>query len=150
MTDRLTHELLLGRGELVAAPVLTAAEQSVAAKPYCTDRNFGMPKGLLLGVFAFFFAYLAVMWVGFAADGLVMPMVINFIFVAAFAYVPAKWATMKPEHRSRALEWAEFQSRGIDTETGRTPAGEATTLVLLLPACILFWGVATTTIAALV
>ena len=30
-----------------------------------------MPKGLLLGVFGFFFAYLAVMWVGFAADGLV-------------------------------------------------------------------------------
>lgn len=149
MTDRLTHELLLGRGELVAPPVLPVAEPE-AALPYCTDRNFGMPKGLLLGAFGFFFAYLAVMWVGFAADGLVLPMVVNFVFVAAFAFVPAKWATMKPEHRNKALEWAEFKARGIDTETGRTPAGEAATLVLLLPACIFFWGVAATTIAALV
>jgi hypothetical protein len=75
---------------------------------------------------------------------------VNFIFVAAFAVVPAKWATMKPEHRDRAIDMAHFRAVGIETETGRTPAGEATTLVLLLPACILFWGIATTTIAALV
>lgn len=148
MTDRLTQELLLARGEIVAPPLPLASAAQAAEG--CTDRNFGLPKGLLLGVFAFFFAYLAVMWVGFAADGLVMPMVINFIFVAAFAVVPAKWATMKPDTKSRALEWLEFKARGIETETGRTPAGEAATLVLLLPACILFWGIATTTIAALV
>ena len=149
MTDRFERELLLARGELVAAPILPVAEPEVAARG-CTDRNFGMPKGLLLGAFALFFAYLTVMWVGFAADGLVMPMVVNFVFVAAFAFVPAKWATMKPEHGSRALSWAAFKARGISTETGRTPAGEAATLVLLLPACILFWGIAVTTIAALV
>jgi hypothetical protein len=149
MTDRFTQELLLARGELVSAPVLPLAEPDLAAKG-CEDRNFGLPKALLLSVFGFFFAYLAVMWIGFASDGLVLPMVVNFVFVAAFAFVPAKWATMKPEHRRRALDWAEFQARGIETETGCTPASEATTLVLLLPACILFWGVATTTIAALV
>jgi hypothetical protein len=143
MTDRFDKELLLARGEVVAAPRL-------AERPYCKDRNFGLPPALLLGAFAFFFAYLTVMWVGFAADGLVLPMVVNFIFVAAFAFVPAKWATMKPDHRDRALDMAHFRAEGIETATGRTPAGEATTLVLLLPACILFWGIATTTIAALV
>jgi hypothetical protein len=143
MTDGFDRELLLARGEVVAAPKLDA-------RPFCTDRNFGLPPALLLGVFGFFFAYLLVMWIGFAADGLVLPMVVNFIFVAAFAVVPAKWATMKPEHRDRAIDMAHFRAVGIETETGRTPAGEATTLVLLLPACILFWGIATTTIAALV
>jgi hypothetical protein len=143
MTDRFDRELLLARGEVVAAPQLDT-------RPYCTDRNFGLPRPLLLGVFAFFFAYLAVMWIGFAADGLVLPMVVNFIFIAAFAVVPAKWATMKPENRNRALDMAHFRALGIETETGTTPASEATTLVLLLPACILFWGIATTTIAALV
>lgn len=143
MTDRFDRELLLARGEVVAAPQLDA-------RPYCTDRNFGLPRPLLLGVFAFFFAYLAVMWIGFAGDGLVLPMVLNFIFIAAFAIVPARWATMKPEQRNRAPDMAHFRATGIETETGTTPASEATTLVLLLPACILFWGIATTTIAALV
>lgn len=148
MTDRFDKEMLLARGEVVAAPQPDA--QQVDERPFCKDRNFGLPPVLLLGVFGFFFAYLTVMWVGFAADGLVLPMVVNFIFVAAFAFVPAKWATMKPEHRNRALDMAHFRAVGIETETGRTSAREATTLVLLLPACILFWGIAMTTIAALV
>jgi hypothetical protein len=143
MTDRIDKEMLLARGEVVAAPQLDQ-------RPYCKDRNFGLPPALLLGAFAFFFAYLTVMWVGFAADGLVLPMVVNFIFVAAFAFVPSKWATMKPAHRDRTLDMAHFRAVGIETETGTTPASEATTLVLLPPACILFWGIATTTIAALV
>ena len=143
MTDRFDKEMLLARGEVVVAPQLPEL-------PYCKDRNFGLPPAILLGAFGFFFAYLAVMWVGFAADGLVLPMVVNFVFVAAFAYVPAKWATMKPAHRNKALDMAHFRAVGIETATGRTPASEATTLVLLLPACILFWGIAVTTIAALV
>lgn len=149
MTDLFDKELLLARGELVPAPVLANVPVIQDAEG-CTDRNFGLPKELLLSVFGFFFAYLAVMWVGFAADGLLLPMLVNVVFVAAFAYVPAKWATMKPAHGEKALNWAAFQARGIDTLTGRTDASEATTLVLLLPACLLFWGVATTTIAALV
>ncbi|UUR07261.1 hypothetical protein [Sphingomonas glaciei] len=146
MTDRFDKQLLLARGEVVAPPQQADAPEL----PFCRDRNFGLPPALLLGVFGFFFAYLAVMWVGFAADGLVLPMAVNFIFVAAFAFVPAKWATMKPDHKVKALDWANFRARGIDTATGPTSAGEAATLVLLLPACILFWGIATTTIAALV
>lgn len=143
MTDRFDKEMLLARGEVVVAPQLWEL-------PYCKDRNFGLPPAILLGAFGFFFAYLAIMWVGFAADGLLLPMVVNFVFVAAFAFVPAKWATMKPDHKDRALDMAHFRAVGIETATGRTPAREATTLVLLLPACILFWGIAVTTIAALV
>jgi len=148
MSDRFHRQLLAARGEVVAAPIGRQAAR--AELPYCKDRNFGLPPALLLGAFGLFFAYLAIMWIGFAADGLVLPMVVNFIFVAAFAFVPAKWATMKPAHKDKALGWAHFRALGIDTATGRTSAGEAVTLVLLLPACILFWGVAATTIAALV
>ena len=145
MTARIDQLELLNRADIVQAPVLPAAPSEG-----CTDRSFELPKGLLLGVFGLFFAYLTVMSVGFMAEGLVVPMAVNFIFVAAFAYVPAKWATMKPDASAKALSWARFQAQGIGTETGRTSAGEATTLVLLLPACILFWGIATVTIAALV
>lgn len=146
MSDRFDKELLKTRGEVVAAPEVLTGQIARG----CEDRNFGFPPVILLGGFAFFFAYLTVMWVGFAAEGLVLPMVVNFIFVAAFAFVPAKWATMKPEHKDKALDMAHFRAVGIETATGRTSAREATTLVLLLPACTLFWGIAMTTIAALV
>lgn len=148
MTDRFNRDLLAARGEVVPAP--TVNQDQADERPCCTDRNFGLPPVLLLGAFACFFGYLTIMWIGFSAEGLVLPMVVNFIFVAAFAFVPAKWATMKPKHKKKALDWAHFRAVGIDTETGQTTAREAITLVLLLPAVILFWGLATTTIAALV
>lgn len=140
MVARLHKAELLARNEIVAAPVQRA----------CQDRTFEVPTPILLGSFALFMAYLAVMTLGFGNPALALPMVVNFIFVAAFAYVPGKWATMKPTKTDRAMTWAELCDRGLATATGRCGAGEAATLVLLLPACILFWGIAVVTIAAAV
>ena len=57
---------------------------------------------------------------------------------------------MARDSGSRALRWHEFLDRGIDTATGRTKAGPATVLVLVLPFLILCFGIAVATIAALV
>ena len=151
MTARIEQVDLLLREEIVTAPVLPVAAPVLPSNG-CEDRTFELPTALFAGMFGLLFAYLTVMTVGFAAPGLAVPMAVNFIFVAAFAIVPMKWATMKPgkPRSQRALSWDRFQAKGIDTLTGRTSAGEAATLVLLLPACILFWGIATVTIAALV
>jgi len=140
MVARLDKVQLLARGEVVAAPPQRA----------CEDRGFELPTGLLFGVFALFGLFLTVMSIGFMNEALVVPMAVNFFFVAAFAYVPAKWALMQPAKKGRALRWDELQCSGIETLTGRSSAGEAATLVLLLPACVLLWGVAVVTIAALV
>ena len=113
------------------------------------DRNFELPPVLLVGVFGLFMAFLGVMTLGFINPALVLPMVVNVIFVAAFAYVPAKWATMKPEKAKRAMRWDEFRQKGIETLTGHTSASEATVLVLLLPFLIFCWSVAVVVIAAL-
>ena len=131
---------LLARNEIVAPPQPRA----------CENRTFEVPTPILLGVFGLFMAYLGAMTIGFMNPALALPMIVNFIFVAAFAYVPAKWATMNPKKTDRALTWAELRDRGLDTLTGRAGARETAALVLLLPACILFWGVAVVTIAALV
>lgn len=140
MTSRQLHHILAGQADIVAPPTPLA----------CEDRTFELPTPILVGVFGLFMAYLGVMSLGFMAEMLVLPMVVNVIFVAAFAYVPAKWALMKPAKRDRAKTWGELREQGLDTPTGRTSAGEAATLVLLLPVCILFWGIAVVTIAALV
>ena len=139
MVARLDKAQLVARQEIVAAPSPRA----------CEDRSYEVPTPILLGVFGLFMAYLGLMSIGFMAEDLVLPMIVNVIFVAAFAYVPAKWAMMKPDKTDRAMSWSEFRERGLDTPTGRTSAGEAATLILLLPACILFWGVAVVMIAAL-
>lgn len=140
MVARLDKAQLLARQEVVAAPAARA----------CEDRTYEVPTPILLGVFGLFMAYLGVMSIGFMAEDLVLPMVVNVIFVAAFAYVPAKWATMHPGKSDRALSWSELREKGLDTLTGRSGAGETATLILLLPACVLFWGIAVVTIAALV
>ena len=140
MVSRLDKVQLNARADIVSAPSHRA----------CEDRTFELPTPILLGVFGLFMAYLAVMSVGFMAPGLVVPMAINVIFVAAFAYVPAKWAMMKPDKADRAKTWDELKEQGLETQTGRIGAGDAAVLVLLLPACILFWGFAVVAIAALV
>ena len=145
MTARIDQLELLARADIVHAPVLP-----VQPSEGCRDRTFELPTGLLLSVFGLFTAYLVVMSIGFAADGLVVPMAVNFIFVAAFAIVPMLWATMKPAKESRALSFDRFLARGVETETGKCGAGSASIQVLMLPAFILLWGIAVTTIAALV
>lgn len=140
MVARLHKAELLGRNEVVAAPQQRA----------CEDRTFEVPTPILLGVFGLFMAYLGVMTIGFMNPALALPMIVNFIFVAAFAFVPAKWALMNPKKVDRALTWAELRDRGLDTLTGRAGGAETAILVLLLPVCILLWGVAVVTIAALV
>jgi hypothetical protein len=131
---------LLARHEIVAAPQQRA----------CENRTFEVPTPILFGVFGLFMAYLGVMTIGFMNPALALPMIVNSIFVGAFAYVPAKWALMNPKKTDRALTWAELRDRGLGTLTGRASAAETAILVLLLPACILFWGVAVVAIAALV
>jgi len=142
VTRSIDHKQLLAEARIVSAPTLP--EQRA-----CEDRTYEVPTPLLLGVFGLFMAYLAVMSIGFMAPALVLPMIVNVIFVAAFAYVPSKWATMKPEKKDRALRWDELRQNGLATLTGRSSAGETATLILLLPACVLFWGIAVVTIAAL-
>lgn len=143
MTRRIDHKQLLTEARIVPAPV-------EAGPRSCTDRSFEVPTPILLGVFGLFFAYLAVMSFGFMVPGLVLPMAVNFFFVAAFAFVPAKWAMMKPAKSDRALTWYELRDRGMQTATGHSSAAETVTLILLLPACLLLWGVAVVTIAKLV
>ena len=71
-------------------------------------------------------------------------------FVGGFFGIPALFVREAPDHANKAMSWGQFRMRGIDTLTGRLPAGEAAVQMLILPALLLIWGLACIIIAALV
>lgn len=142
MTTRLDPQTLSAAAMIVAAPV--------AGPRACEDRTFGLPISLHIGTAVLFIAFMLVMAGGFRSPGLIIPMAINFIFIAAFFTVPGLWARMKPDNASHALGFDEFMAGGVDTYTGRSSGGAAFAQVMIMPLMILFWGFAAVTIAALV
>jgi len=131
-------------------PATTIVASPVARQRACGDRTFGLPAALHFGTAALFAAFMLVMAGGFKSPGLIIPMAINFIFIAAFFTVPTLWVRMKPANASRALGFEEFLAKGIDTYTGRASGGAAFAQVMIMPMIILFWGFAVVTIAALI
>jgi hypothetical protein len=141
MSRRTDRKQLVARQEVVAAPALPQPRA-------CTDHSFELPPALHLATGAMFLGFVTVLSLAFSHHMLVSYGVIA-AFIAAFFAVPAIFVRSAPE-ASRALRWHEFLDKGIDTATGRTGAGEATVLVLVLPFLILCFGFAVVAIAALV
>jgi len=148
MTERLDLHTLAARSELVAPPV--AAPAVKPDQRACEDRTFELPRALHIGTAALFLAYMAIMAVGFRNNELVLPMVINFIFISAAFGVPALWATMKPDNPSQALGLDGFMANGVDCLTGRLDGRSASVQVLIMPVLVLLWGIGVVTIAAMV
>ena len=135
MSRRIHHNQLVASREIVPAP---AAEAPRA----CTDRDFGLPPVLHVATALFFLGFVTVLCAAFATPGLLIPYVVFAFFIAAYFAVPAMWTRMKPESRTEPLSWYQFREKGIETLTGRTPATEAVTLVLILPFLVFMWAVA--------
>ena len=131
MSRRVDQQQLVAAREIVAAPPARA----------CTDRSFELPPVLHIATAMLFLGFVTVLCAAFATPGLLVPYAVFAIFIGAFFAVPAMWARMKPESRTKAMSWDEFREKGIDTMTGRTPASEAATLVLVLPTLVFLWAV---------
>lgn len=140
MTTRHTHDVLIARDEIVAAPSQAA----------CDDHSFELPTGIYVAMAILFAGFVAVLGTAFRGE-MAVSLGVIFFFLAAFFAVPSLWPRLKPvENRTRALSWNEFMDKGIDTATGRSSGVGATVLVLLLPFLILCFAIAVATIAALV
>ena len=140
MTARYNSQILVAREEIVAPPAARA----------CEDHSFEIPTGLYIAMALCFAGAVAVLAFSFRT-GMAVSYGIVFAFLAAFFGVPALFVkASKGSGTTKPLEWAVFREEGVDTATGRSGAGEATALVLLLPFLILCWAVAIVTIAALV
>jgi hypothetical protein len=131
MTNRLKSELLIRSDEIVEAPAPRA----------CDDQSFELPSGIYVAMAALFAGFIGVLGLALHGGQMALAYAVIFAFIAAFFAVPAIFPAMASS-RKKALSWADFRSRGIQTATGRSSAGEATVLVLLLPALIFCFGVA--------
>jgi hypothetical protein len=114
------------------------------------DRTFELPTALYAATVGLYFAFLAVMAIGFQTREMILPMAVFVIYIVMAFGVPAMWTRMKPANDSKAINWLRFREQGIVTLTGPTKAGDATAQVLILPVLILFWGTATAMMAAMV
>jgi len=141
MTGRQTLEQLLVHEEIVAPPGERA----------CTDQSFELPTGIYLAMASMFAGFVTVLALAFRGGHLAVVYGVIFAFIAAFFAVPAIFPTIaRSERRTKALSWFDFGYSGIATATGRMSAGEAATLVLLLPFLILCFGMAVALIGSLV
>ncbi len=145
MSRPIAREELARTHQLVPAP-----EARPNLRPGVETRHFDLPVALHAGYFGLILAYLAVMFAGFRAPGMILPIAICVIFTAAFYVVPALWSGMKPGHDDRPLPLQALLAKGIRTHTGWCRGRDAVAQVLLLPILILAWGLVVVSIAALI
>ena len=135
----------------VAEKATILPEIVVAARiPTTVDRTFELPTALYGWTAALYLAFMGVMTLGFGNPGLILPVAVIVLLIAAFFGVPAIWTRMAPASRGAPMSWSRFQAHGVRTLYGHSKAGDATVQVLILPVLIFAWGIAVVTIAALV
>jgi hypothetical protein len=89
------------------------------------------------------------MWAAFATAELILPFAIVVTFLTAAFIVPALWARVAETPGPKG-SLAEFMRNGFDCETGHIGGGAAMVQVLIMPAMLIFWGLAIALIRATV
>ena len=135
--------------QVIATKAVVHSEAALLA-PHEVDRSFELPTALYALSIALFLGFMAVTAVGFGNPELILPLAVIVLSIVAIFGVPAIWVRMAPENRRSAKSWSRFRLDGIVTGSGHTSARDAMVQVLIMPALIFLWGVATVIIAALV
>ncbi|WP_086734442.1 hypothetical protein [Erythrobacter colymbi] len=143
--SHIVHDLIArGDARVVDHPAEAPVRHQVEA-----DRNFGLPTALYGATVAGYLGFLLVVGTAFANPVLAIPMAIFVVFIIAGFGVPALW-TRLAGNTSEPQTLGEFEACGIQTNTGRLAAKDATIQVLILPALLVCWGLAVAVIAAVV
>lgn len=129
---------------------LVASDQVVEGlgQRACNDQSFGLPTGIYVAMGLMFAGFVGVLGMAFTS-GMAVSYGVIFAFLGMFFAVPSLFTRLAGDKGARALKWREFATLGIDTATGRTSAGAATVLVLILPFLILCFAISIAIIAAL-
>jgi len=109
-----------------------------------------MPSAFYVATVALYLGFIAMLGIGFATEGLLIPMAIFAIFIVGLFAAPGLWLRVGPKPRSRALSVGELMRSGIQTNTGLLKGRDAAVQMMVLPVLIVVWGGAVLTIAAMV
>lgn len=149
MSKQVQDIIARGDARIVDAPDIAKVRHQIEV-----DRCFELPTGLYAATVACYLGFLVITGAAFMAPALAIPMAIFAFFIVAGFGVPAIWVRLKSNaidpNTSRPLTADNFEARGIMTHTGPCTARDARVQVLILPVLIVLWGIAATTIAALV
>jgi hypothetical protein len=142
--SHIVHELLASGDARIVAPPEAPVRHQVES-----DRNFGLPTALYGATVAGYLGFLLVVGSAFANPVLAIPMAIFVVFIIAGFGLPMLW-TRLAGNTSEPQTLGEFEAKGIQTNTGRLAARDATIQVLILPVLLVVWGLAVAVIAAVV
>lgn len=134
---------LVSSQQLAPAPSLPNLRQDIES------RHFDLPAALHTSYFGLLLAYLAVMFLGFRAPGMIIPIAICVIFTVGFYVVPALWSGMRPQRGSEPANMTTLLGGGIQTHVGWMSGRDAVVQVLTIPVLVLCWGLAVVSIAAI-
>lgn len=144
--SKLAHDIIArGDARIVEAP----ARIEMPRNQVESDRNFELPTSLYGVTVGCYLAFIGIMFAGFSAPGLIVPMAIFAVFIVAGFGVPAVWTRLK-DNQSNPMTMGKFKQAGIMTYTGRLAPRDAAIQMLILPVLIVLWACTVVVIAALV
>ena len=143
MSKLVQDHIARGEARIVEAPKAAPRNQVEH------DRNFELPTAFYAMTAGLYFAFIAVMFVGFGNPGLIVPTAIFAVFIVAGFGVPSVWVRLK-DNASRPMTMGAFRAKGIMTNTGRLAPRDSAIQMLILPVLIVAWGCVTVAIAAIV
>lgn len=106
-------------------------------------RSFDLPAPIFAAMGMAYVTFLAAMAAAFGGgDGMPLLLTICVVYLAMYLGTPALLGRVDAGLPARRLGWRELRRRGLDTIGGRMGAGAVVGQVLIVPACVAFFGLA--------
>ena len=146
--DAFAFEVAARAGEVldevaVHSPALADAVVEPPRRPVPGARSFELPKGIFIAMALAYVVFLSTMTAAFGSgEGLPLLLAICIVYLLMYLGTPALFAAVDTGVRVPLLDWAKLKRRGLDTAYGPMSAGAVVGQVLIVPACVAFFGLA--------
>jgi len=130
-------------GRTIHSPALADAVVEPQRRPVPGARSFELPKGIFVAMAAAYLLFIGAMTAAFGSgEGMPLLLTICGVYLAMYLGVPALFGAVDTGIRQPSLDWQQFRRRGLDTLDGPLTAGAVAAQVLIVPACVAFFGLA--------
>jgi hypothetical protein len=118
-------------------------------RPIPGSRSFELPKGVFVAMGAAYAAFIAEMAFAFGTGhGMPLVLAVCAVYLVMYLGTPALFGRVDTGVRQPKIDWSRLKARGLDTAGGSMSIGAVLGQVLILPACLAFFGLAVLVITA--